>query len=701
MCKTLKAFLPFNKNKHHPRYPYVLIYAKSPDIQQLHFGNVPRPGESAYPKDMCEVLPPVYSFDTTAEQMAALIPGAMFEYAVEVDNDYKVRHIKFEARAIDLEHYNGHCFLLLVKSPTEDSVSHPHEGSQCFVSLHGIERVRPLAVGVSLDALTQAVQGLCKVSIEADGQPEPEEYILENCQKYFSPEQLSSDMVNALKRLSMEEAYTLEDRIKGLVNKWFEDGLIATDDQDVYPVLAGADNDDDKWKWWRAERISRPVAGAPEGYNVFFVTKPLVPISEALETGPRPLMDVKFPILKWGDSNSEDRKSVSDRVMEHFADKAMELEVSFRFILSEKPLRAGIAAINDLNTPHSADKEFPVSDWSVKTFRYLLDFMGGETGDVFKEFTHMANIWTNPEKVDPILKDMWEQMDKDKQTAYRSMDELTQNMKWIVGVAGSGKTSLLIFIVLMALYGDKDQAHPLKIIYFVPHNSAANDFARDMNQAMESMGRKNGVIRLYTFESEISDWMRSRTTRDGDRQKESFDAVDADRACLQVVDHFMTEFELARMSIEANQARAKSQKPKMKSLSLHQAAFQYYLDHPDEHPALFKALEDIKNGIALDDETKAAIKGHVTELYAAFLDQFSGVVTATPYAGCVSKFVRHFQADICLGDEIGKMHDLDMYQIIRKHNPKLTVAVGDPSQQGPFVHGHRPGGVVSNIWKHR
>ena len=76
----------------------------------------------------------------------------------------------------------------------------------------------------------------------------------------------------------------------------------------------------------------------------------------------------------------------------------------------------------------------------------------------------------------------------------------------------------------------------------------------------------------------------------------------------------------------------------------------------------------------------------INELHAAYLDQFNGVISATPYTGCLSKFVRNFNADICLVDEAAKIRDLDLLQIVRKHNPKFMLVVGDPNQLGLHVH---------------
>jgi hypothetical protein len=88
---------------------------------------------------------------------------------------------------------------------------------------------------------------------------------------------------------------------------------------------------------------------------------------------------------------------------------------------------------------------------------------------------------TTPTKVPELLREMWIDLDDKKKEAYRRLDNLFQNMKFILGVAGSGKSNLLLFIILMAKFGDKDQEFPVKAVYFVNHNSAVNDFATTLN----------------------------------------------------------------------------------------------------------------------------------------------------------------------------------------------------------------------------
>ncbi|KAK3305665.1 uncharacterized protein B0T15DRAFT_204687 [Chaetomium strumarium] len=73
--------------------------------------------------------------------------------------------------------------------------------------------------------------------------------------------------------------------------------------------------------------------------------------------------------------------------------------------------------------------------------------------------------------------------------------------------------------------------------------------------------------------------------------------------------------------------------------------------------------------LASNPDKRAEVKRLISELYRRFLDSFSGVVAATPFAGCASKFVRHSKADVCLLEEATKLTDLDFLMVVRKHSP--------------------------------
>ncbi len=437
----------------------------------------------------------------------------------------------------------------------------------------------------------------------------------------------------------------------------------------------------------------------------FLVTLPLVPKNEAPSDGPRPVIDVRFPILGWDavtedaaqDNPSAERGGVEQCLEQHFADEKMELTVYFRMTLSDKTMTRAVAAANELSHPAAADKEFPVSEQSLSIFRYLRNFRCEETGNVFDKFPHMGNILHNVDKVPEPLQRRWREMDSAKQEAYRAMENLTENIHWVAGVAGTGKSNFLQFVILMAMFGYKDKEHPIKVIDFVPQNNAVSDFADDMVVAFEELGRQDAVVRLHPFDSEISDWMSTRVRKED--RKDLFGEEDANRACVALGDQFVIHHQLAQMSVSVNDARAQNTKPRRPFLGVQQQAYKFFEAHKDDFPKLRDALDDLAKSNSPGEEAvnlMSEIKALVTELYAAFLRQFTGVVVATPYAGCLSEFVRDFKTDIVMIDDACRMDEADFLMII--HDPGFFVVIGDPRQPGPFVHGSH-GDIVTNPFK--
>jgi hypothetical protein len=290
-----------------------------------------------------------------------------------------------------------------------------------------------------------------------------------------------------------------------------------------------------------------------------------------------------------------------------------------------------------------------VTQWSRKT---------GETSNLFEKFPHMENILNNPQQVPQFLRNYWEQMDPHQQKAYRGLNNLGQNMDWPVAVSGTGTTFLLRFIIFMAMYGDKDKEHPIKILYFDDCYDAANAFAGSLNRLFVDIGKKKAAIRLKDYDMGPADG----------------EDPDEDRYGVHL--HFMLEREVTKIRGPIDDER----EARLQYLHLHQAVYQYYHNHRDQHSNLRDALNALDNA-AVEQETvdaKARAKELIVELYSTFLHKFGGVIVTTPFPGYAAKFARQFEADICFVNDAGKVSESDFSHIIRNHNPALLVAIGNP-----------------------
>jgi regulator of nonsense transcripts 1 len=670
-CDTMENALARDQDKTSAEYPFAPFFHASPVAQQLHIANAPVPTEEEFPTDFPDVLPPVETYDTSEERLVPLVMGAICDHYIEEENSQKLQAADFVARAVELKHYNGECFLLLVESPAEDDVSQPTEGDTCLISLKGVKRVlAPDSQGAEMDR---------------DG------YLRDQCQKYVKPERVVPELVKELHRTYNEDPDDLKLRVEALVGSLASsDGLL----EESRPSTSEAG-------WWQAERVSTSVIGSPDGHSTYLVTIPLVPKEEAPKDGHRPLIDVSFPMLKFNEMTSDDKGLVMRSVEEHFSDEKTKIPISIRRVVSDKSLRAGVSAINELHYPESADAEFPVSHWSQETFKWLRDFEHGEQSSLYDTYPQLKTVFETPDQAPAFLTSMFTDLDDDQKAVVHSLDKLVQKTKLVVGVAGSGKTRLLLFIIMGIMFGDKGKRFPVKAMYFVNHNNAVNDFAMELNDLCATeMGIKNAVVRLHGFDTELADWINT-TRLAKDKRAELFEAKDAAACLLGVEAQFMVQHQLAQLAIDTHKARAKRTGKRLPVLGLHQVAFQYYVEHKDEYPDLRDALEAHDEGTT-DEETtekRSQLQQLVGKLYGDFIEQFTGVFCATPYAGCRSKFVRHFKADVCFVDEAAKVTEMETFMIIRKHSPAFLLMIGDPMQPGPYVHMSRRDAQVTNPWE--
>ena len=661
------------------RNPFVRFFKKSPNALLYHHGNAVKPDQKGFEKEKFVTLETFDCFDTPREHLFTTIQGKMCAWWTQEENAESLRKVEFKARAVELEYSRGRLFHLSVKAP-DDGTYLPSKRDICYVRLRGVTRVMPEVERIVDPEATAEL--IFRVSFDALAAMDIETYIRSRCQEFFNPEQLTDEMVDEIKFGPTEASCDRKARIKSLVTKWAQEGYLAITEKTSPASTELAD----KCEWWRAQRISTVLPGTPPGSVSFLVTLPLVPKSEGPKTGLASMINVQFPILKWDTVKVTGSRDVSlgKFIEDHFADEETELTVLFRKVLSDQSTRRAIFALNDLCCPQIADEKFPVSEQSIRTYRYLQNFRNGETGNVFEKFPHMENILTNPEQVPEHLRRCWENMDITKQEAYRGLANITQNIHWIAGVAGTGKSNLLQFIVLMAMLGDKNKEHPIKVLDLLPRNKAVSDFANEMAAAFEELGKKNAVIRLRSFESEIDDWISTRVL--GEDRQDLINEEEAKWAWAELGDESVIQNQLAQLATSIHDERA--QTTKYSSFSLQQQAHSFLEAHKENFPRLRGALDELaKQGLG-DDEVDmiSDMKVLVTHLYAVFLKQFTGVIVATPGSGCHSNLVRNFKADIVMIDDASCVGEAEFLMAIRYHNPKFFVVVGDPNQPGHFVH---------------
>jgi ABC-type Mn2+/Zn2+ transport system ATPase subunit len=82
------------------------------------------------------------------------------------------------------------------------------------------------------------------------------------------------------------------------------------------------------------------------------------------------------------------------------------------------------------------------------------------------------------------LRLMWDCLDKDQQKAYREFAHTKNNLAMVIGEAGTGKSELVKFTIVNALFGSPDSdKRPKKALIFQPQNTGVNHIAEGLQKA--------------------------------------------------------------------------------------------------------------------------------------------------------------------------------------------------------------------------
>jgi hypothetical protein len=173
-------------------------------------------------------------------------------------------------------------------------------------------------------------------------------------------------------------------------------------------------------------------------------------------------------------------------------------------------------------------------------------------------------------------------MSEAQKEEYRGLDDLVQNIRPFTTVDGAEKAELLQFTILMAMFGDKDTEHPVKVLYFPNDNDRQDrdmyEFPKQLNRMFAELGKKTTALRLYGYEHPV------------DVSEDSPEHEDAEMHLNNLDERFLLQHSFAWFGAFANSTQELLEKSKDGSLELHAAVYQYCLDHREEHLNLWKAV---------------------------------------------------------------------------------------------------------------
>ncbi|KAJ9150009.1 hypothetical protein NKR23_g4018 [Pleurostoma richardsiae] len=686
-------------------HPLAWAFVKSPQAHQLHHSNCPRVDVDGDMPELPPNLPASTRYHDSEEQLVAHITSSVVEALRESGISETRSRLEFDAFAIALPHLNMDRRFVLAVSPGVQDEYLPNEGERCVVSISGIKR-RPRKLPQPPEGETSqhisdssqpgygardpVVEELVEIFLtgveDAEIEEYKEQYLKRKLGKYFTDDSAMQDPPLATLCFQHEEHRVARQiRVEKYVKDKFEAGTIALEGADE-PINTASTNmplwDAGRWK---AERIPHQFETVSSMETKFFlVTIPLEPKDEIPEGQERLPIDVKVPMMAVGN----DETDLQGCFKRYIAQQENALKVTFFTTPSDKTLAAESSAINDLHYPRSAQP--PPSEWSQMVHRWLLDFpelTDNLSSNVFEKYPHMTNILKEDtiDKVPMYLRDIWNELDGDQQAVYANLPNNILALKFVAGVPGSGKTKLITFINLMLRFGDQNVDQPYKTLYLVSHNKGVDDFAQKMANAYAAMGKDTSqVVRMYNFETEIDDWNLQRASEKTD---DPFDKEQAQRSIVSVTDKFMAHHELSKLALELHDSRRSSHSPRLKQLSLHTAAFLYYQKNKSAWPLITEILEEFNTSGSLENSQKSVLSTEVARLYKEYLEQFTGVIAATPVAINHAKFRSAVgqNVDMIFVDEAGRMSELGLLIPIARFTPNLFMVVGDPRQLPVFT----------------
>ncbi|KAK1767188.1 hypothetical protein QBC33DRAFT_587570 [Phialemonium atrogriseum] len=650
--------------------PLAWAFRASLKVHQLHLGNCPRLDEPGQIPDL-QRLPANTRFHDAEEQLAYQVMGAVYDQYMESGNSEALRGCEYEIHAMELSHVMNNRRFVVRVVPSTDDVYLPREGNQCLIQIIGIERKRRNPLTSSAKAVETLISNFISVLRGALNRPDRISVIMESLSMYFAKRLDEETTSRLLQQRSVETIEEWEVRISDYVTSGFNEGIVhatALVQDDFADDGFGADETSNNGKTlWPAERMAHPF-NEEQDVHYYMVTVPLEPEDEVPEGQERLPIDVDVPMLKVSDK--EDAKL--DGLFREWCTKNRPLKARFRTHPSDRTMCAEVSAINDLHIPKGVNP--PPSEWSLRLYKWQLDFPEVDASDIyniFDSYPHMAYILNDRNRVSKYLQEMWDDFDNDKKRLYEQLAACPHRLSMNAGCAGVGKTTLIIFIILMMQFGDKDKEHPCKILHLVNSNNTVNDFATKMAKHHRALGKEDMVVRLHNFESEIDEWMYSRGEMTfGD----PFDEEEARNAVVKVTDHFFAHHQLSKLSTDMHKARRSAQ--------------------------VSSSLDDVQRTGQLEPSETAKLQNCVLKVYQDFLAQFNGVVATTPVAANNYKFRTAYgpALDFVSVDEACRMSELSLLIAIARFEPQLLGLFGDPKQLGVHV-GHGQAKLIINPYE--
>ncbi|KAL0937614.1 uncharacterized protein CTRU02_207345 [Colletotrichum truncatum] len=372
---------------------------------------------------------------------------------------------------------------------------------------------------------------------------------------------------------------------------------------------------------------------------------------------------------------------------------------------SNKTIRAEVFAVNALHNPASATNVL-IAPQSVEAFHYVQSFKRVESTPtvnlheifpVLRAFSQPENqltLFACPEQI----VSQYKKLDAAKKLLISRLNNLPAGIAFIPGVAGSGKTELIKFIVAACMFG-QGTAIPVPTLYLAPNNQAVDDMAKKLQEYFQKLDLEGSptIMRLYNLDFEVKSVIRvlapgpvnSYQYFDKRKAQDVIQAMDSDAEKQDPTDRayqFLAIYQFEKMGLEMNEKNENSRSKRTRSTNIcaDTAAVAYYKDHIDKYRDLRDILTISDRDGKLSDDLLKEARLLVKNVFHDMLADFKGIICTTSVVSA-SATVKRFSAEMLFIDEAARQSELSSLISFAHYQPRAWFFLGDTAQLKPYV----------------
>ncbi|KAK1988963.1 P-loop containing nucleoside triphosphate hydrolase protein [Colletotrichum cereale] len=668
--------------------PMDVWFPKSERSHDMPLGHVPKL-DGTLPLGLPK-QDPIVRFQHEDQYMVTQIVGSVNQAYAEQAAAQDVVSTEFAAHVVPLKSANDNSQFIVIVKPKGHDIYLPTYGESCFLQLTGAKRKRPVVLP---DTAKVAESILLPIQDHQDNTDEHFIAIIREDLLKIMDSDYDDETILSLRAADDEEPEFHAVRIEAFVR----DNVNSLVPKATETII------EDETIWFPATRMDFKFPKVPADAQTYLASCPLeARDNEAADPGARKPISVELPFVEL-----DMTVSIDDYMESVLADeKQRNLKAFVQRTTSDKTIRAEVFAINALHNPESAKNSVAIGARNVEAFKYIQGFQRDdsmrsvnlhEKFPVLEELSqrnHRPSSSTCPEQI----KAHYEKLDEAKQRVISNLDSLPAGFAFVPGVAGSGKTELIKFIVAACTFG-QGTAEPVPALYLAPNNQAVDDMANKFQGYFEKLGLDGApsIIRLYGLDFETKSVTRVLAPGpstayqyfDEDKAQGVIQEMDSEAHGQDPTDQayqFLAVYQFERMGVDMNNEQKKSRSKRIRStnVSADTAAVAYYQAHADKYPDLSAILEISNRDRNLSNDNLKDLRRLVKIIFHDMLFDFKGIICTTPVVAA-NATVKRFQAELVFTDEAARQSELSSLISVAHYNPFAWFYLGDPEQLKPYV----------------